>query len=118
MGCGVTQFMRDNNVVMADSVLEDVSVNYSGAGVGVKQVLLKAGQMVIQHKHKFSHLSVLVYGKVTVKTDEMEKELEGPEAMVIEAHINHMVTAHTDALWLCVHNTENIAIENLIECLG
>lgn len=115
MGCGVTQFIKDNNIVMTEDVLEDVSVNYTGAGVGVKQVLLRAGQVVIQHKHKYAHLSVLVYGKVTVKTDDFTRDMEGPEGMVIEAHVNHMVTAHTDALWLCVHNTENTAVDNLID---
>lgn len=115
MGCGVvSQFIKDNNIVMQDNVLEDVSINYVGAGVGVKQVLLKEGQHVIQHQHKYAHLSVLVYGKVTVTTDDRTVELEGPTSMVIEAGVNHYVIAHTDALWMCVHNTENLSLGNLV----
>jgi len=108
MSCGVTQFLQDNPIVGTDNVLEDISINYVGGGVGVKQVLLKEGVQVVQHKHRYAHLSVLIYGRVLVMTDDWSKELEGPTSLVIEAHMNHMVIAYTDALWLCVHNTEEI----------
>ena len=103
MGCGVTQFMSDNRVVMEPSVLEDISTNYQGAGIFVKQVMLKAGQVTIKHQHPYDHLSLLLSGIVTVETDEGTVTLEGPNSIVIKANLNHKVTTHTDALWLCIH---------------
>jgi quercetin dioxygenase-like cupin family protein len=103
MSCGVTQFMKENNVTMQDGVLEDIAVNYRGAGMFVKQVTLKAGQCVIKHKHDYDHLSILLSGSVILETDEYLKELEGPTSVVIKAGLFHKVTTMTDAVWLCVH---------------
>lgn len=103
MGCGVTEFMRENNVQMRDGILEDVSINYSGAGLRVKEIPLKENQCVIKHKHSYDHLSVLLNGIVVLETDEYTKVLEGPTSVVIKANLYHKLTAMTDALWLCVH---------------
>lgn len=104
MSCGiVTEFLKEHPIVSNTNVLEDISTSYSGAGIAVKQVLLKAGQQVIQHKHKYAHLSILQHGQVTVYTDLIKRRMTGPASMVIEANVNHMVIAHTDAMWLCVH---------------
>ena len=109
MGCGiVTEFMLKNNVSMIPDATKDISVDYIGAGVGVKQVTLTAGQQVIQHKHKYPHLSILIYGEVTLATDEFTKVLKGPTSVVIEAGIYHYVHALTDSLWLCVHGSEDM----------
>jgi quercetin dioxygenase-like cupin family protein len=112
MSCGVTQFLKEHPIVGNRNVLEDISTNYVGAGVGVKQVLLPAGYQIVQHQHKYAHLSILQYGRITIMTDDFTREMEGPDSIVIAAHKNHMVIAHTDAMWLCVHATEDI--ENLV----
>lgn len=110
MSCGnVTSILKNHPIESKENVLEDISTNYVGAGVGVKQVLLNAGMQIMQHKHKYAHLSILVYGHVTVETDEYQIELEGSNCIVIPANTNHLVTVHADSLWLCVHNTENLS---------
>jgi quercetin dioxygenase-like cupin family protein len=103
MSCGaVTEFLK-SHPVRYDNVLEDISTNYEGAGICVKQVLIEAGMQVVQHKHRYAHLSILQYGHVTVSTDQWTKEMRGPDSVVIEKGVNHMVIAHTDSMWLCVH---------------
>jgi quercetin dioxygenase-like cupin family protein len=103
MGCGVTEFMQTNNVQMREGVLEDVSTNYVGAGLHVKEIPLKADQCVIKHKHHYDHLSILMSGTVVLETDEYTRILEAPTSVVIKANLYHKLTAMTDALWLCVH---------------
>jgi quercetin dioxygenase-like cupin family protein len=103
MGCGVTEYMKENNVQMQESIFEDISINYRGAGIHVKQVTLQANQCVIKHKHEYDHLSVLLSGMVLLETDEYKKILEGPTSVVIKGGLFHKVTTLTDALWLCVH---------------
>jgi quercetin dioxygenase-like cupin family protein len=103
MGCGVVTEFIQKHPLSVENVLEDFSTNYEGVGLKVKQVLIPAGHQVVQHKHPYPHLSILQYGRVQVMTDEWTKELVGPDCLVIEAHVHHMVIAHTDAMWLCIH---------------
>ena len=113
MSCGiVTEFLKQNPITGHENVLEDISTNYGGAGVLVKQVLIERGMQVVQHKHRYAHLSILQYGHVTISTDQWTRQMHGPDSIVIEAGINHMVIAHTDSMWLCVHATDSF--ENLI----
>jgi hypothetical protein len=100
MSCGiVTEFIK-KHPLSSNNVLEDISTNYEGAGILVKQVLIPAGLNVVQHKHKYEHLSILQYGHVTIVTDNFTKDLRGPDSIVIAAN----------CMWLCVHGTT----ENLI----
>jgi len=107
MGCGVvTRAAEAAGIQAGVNVLEDVSKNFKGAGVEVKMTPLQAGMEVIQHKHEYDHLSVLISGKVRVSTDEATYWLDAtiiPHSLVIKAGRYHTVYAITDAVWLCVH---------------
>jgi quercetin dioxygenase-like cupin family protein len=108
MGCGVTQLATQLGVQPGVNVLEDVSKNFEGAGVSVKMTPLKAGLKVIQHKHEYDHLSILLSGKVIVTNDNMTYTLDAtktPKSLIIEAGEYHSVYAVIDAVWLCVHKT-------------
>jgi quercetin dioxygenase-like cupin family protein len=107
MGCGtITRKAIDAGIIPGVNVLEDVSTNHVGAGVSVKATPLKKGMEVIQHKHSYPHLSVLVSGLVALKNDDFSRIIDArkePQSVVIEANQYHSVIALTDALWLCVH---------------
>jgi quercetin dioxygenase-like cupin family protein len=106
MGCGVTQKAEYYGIEAGINVLDDVSQDHTGAGVSAKIVLLKAGVNVIQHKHDYPHLSILLSGKVFVRTDEenfwMDAK-EKPVSRIIPAGMFHDVLALTDSEWLCIH---------------
>jgi quercetin dioxygenase-like cupin family protein len=108
MGCGtITRLAQEASISPGVNVLEDVSTNFDGAGVSVKVTPLKAGQEVIQHKHKYPHLSVLMSGVVLLRTDSTEKMISAtkePQSIIIEADTYHAVYAVTNAVWLCVHS--------------
>lgn len=107
MGCGVVTSRAIEAGINPDvNVLEDVSKNFEGAGTSVKVTPLKAGMEVIQHKHQYPHLSILMSGTVVLKTDAWSRILNAtkePQSVVIEADTYHAVVAVTDAVWLCVH---------------
>jgi quercetin dioxygenase-like cupin family protein len=109
MGCGiVTKLAEQAGIQSGVNILEDVSKNFEGAGVSVKMTPLKAGLHVIQHKHEYDHLSVLLSGKVKVTNDSMTYLIDAtvsPKSLIIEAGEYHSVYALTDAVWLCVHKT-------------
>lgn len=106
MSCGiVTKQAEALGIKPGTNVLEDISHNLHGCGVSVKVTPLARGMKVIQHKHSYDHLGVLLTGRVIVQTDNDTCVLaadDGPMSIIIEADIYHSVTAVTDAVWQCV----------------
>jgi quercetin dioxygenase-like cupin family protein len=62
--------------------------------------------MLMQHKHEYSHLSVLAKGKVVVVRDGDIQIVEAPACLEIVAGENHGVKAITDVVWFCIHATD------------
>ena len=75
-------------------------------GLYAKETHIPAGQMLMQHKHNYSHLSVLAKGKVVVVKDGDIQIIEAPACIEIIAGENHGVKAITDVVWFCVHATD------------
>jgi len=75
-------------------------------GLYSKEIHIPVGTMVVQHKHNYSHLSVLAMGKVVVLVDEDSKIVEAPACLEIAAGKNHAVKALTDCVWFCIHATD------------
>jgi quercetin dioxygenase-like cupin family protein len=75
-------------------------------GLYAKETHIPAGQMLMQHKHNYSHLSVLAKGKVVVVKDGDIQIVEAPACIEIVAGENHGVKAITDVVWFCVHATD------------
>jgi quercetin dioxygenase-like cupin family protein len=84
-----------------------IGTDFTGAGLHVKLTELKKGMKLVQHKHTYDHLSLLLSGRVIVHLDTDAIVIDAsatPRSMVIEAGRIHRVTAITDACWLCVHH--------------
>jgi quercetin dioxygenase-like cupin family protein len=77
-----------------------------GGGVYAKETHVRAGQILVQHKHEHDHLSYLVSGTVEVQVDGVRSELTGPAGLTIVAGKHHGVKALTDSVWLCIHATD------------
>lgn len=81
-------------------------VHHFSDGLYSKETHIPAGMMLMQHKHNFSHLSVLAKGKVVVLVDEDSKIVEAPACLEIAAGKHHAVKALTDCVWFCIHATD------------
>ena len=79
--------------------------HFFSSGVYAKQIFVPKDHFVIQHTHKFSHLSILAKGKVIVKTDENEQIYEAPACLTILEGINHAIIALENCIWYCIHST-------------
>lgn len=75
-------------------------------GLYAKETHIAAGEMLMQHKHQYSHLSVLAKGKVVVVKDGDIQIVEAPACLEIVAGENHGVKAITDVVWFCIHATD------------
>lgn len=86
-------------------------------GLYAKQMTIPKGFVAGQHAHTFSHLSVLAKGKVIVKTDTDERVYDAPACIEIKKQTNHMITALEDAVWFCIHATDETDVDRIDEVL-
>lgn len=89
--------------------------HHFSSGVYAKQMHLPKGYMAISHQHNYDHLSVLASGKVIVKTDDGQQEYTAPVAITIVKHKNHAITALEDAVWFCIHATDETNTDKIDE---
>lgn len=89
-------------------------VNHLAGGAFAKETRIPAGNVLVQHRHVYDHLSILASGVVEVEADGVRVIHEGPKCIVIRAGVHHGVKALTDAVWFCVHATADADEEALI----
>lgn len=82
-----------------------------------KAAHIPAGHILVQHKHKYDHLSVLASGTVIVEVDGVRAEHTGPTCLNIKAGAHHGVRALTDAVWYCIHSVTDAEKEDADELL-
>jgi quercetin dioxygenase-like cupin family protein len=80
--------------------------HHFSAGVYAKETRIPAGHVLVQHKHKFSHLSILASGSIELMVDGERKIIHAPACLTIEADKHHGVKSLTDVVWYCIHATE------------
>ena len=86
-------------------------------GLYAKEIKIPKGYAAGMHKHEYSHLSILSKGRVIVRTDEYNKEYVAPACIDIKAGLNHTIEALEDAVWFCIHATEETDINKIDEVL-
>lgn len=90
--------------------------HFSG-GVYAKQMHLPKGAWADTHEHKYDHMSVLASGLALVDIDGEKTIYTGPAVVHIAAGKKHRISALTDAVWFCVHATEETDAEKVDEVL-
>lgn len=81
----------------------DVTCHMAG-GVIAMGKFIPAGQVLVQHKHPYEHLSILASGTIIVESGGTTQTLVGPCCITIPANTHHGVKALTDAQWYCIHS--------------
>ncbi len=87
-------------------------------GVFTKSMVVrKAGTLIPQHSHRYSHVSVLVRGSVRVVTDDDDLGVfEAPAGIVIAAGVKHLFeTLVDDTIVLCVHDIGTAEAVEIVE---
>jgi quercetin dioxygenase-like cupin family protein len=86
-------------------------------GLYAKQMVIPAGHVVGSHAHNYSHLSVLAKGDIVLEVDGVTTDVSGPACIEIKAGCTHRVFAKTDAVWFCIHATEENDVNKIDEVL-
>ena len=88
------------------SFIEPEIKHHFGGGVYAKEAFIPAGKWLIQHTHKFDHLSVLAQGSIELIVNGEKKVIHAPACLTIEANTHHGVKSLTDVVWYCIHATD------------
>lgn len=80
--------------------------HHFGGGVYAKETRVPAGYILVQHAHKFAHLSILAEGSVEIAVDGQVSTIAAPACIEIEAGKHHGIKALTEVVWYCVHATD------------
>lgn len=85
---------------------ENIAHHFVG-GVYAKELHIPAGYEIVSHEHPYAHLSILASGTVICRCgDGRSSQLTGPRAITIDSGVKHSVYAVTDAVWFCIHPTD------------
>ncbi len=86
-------------------------------GVYAKEAHIAAGLCAEQHRHTYEHMSILASGIVSVEVSGETTIYVAPAVITIAADTVHKVTALKNAVWFCVHATEETDPEKVDEVL-
>lgn len=88
------------------SFIEPEVNHHFGGGVYAKETFIPAGKWLVQHTHKFDHLSVLAKGSIELIVDGHKEIVHAPACLTIAAGKHHGVKSLTDVVWYCIHATD------------
>lgn len=80
--------------------------HHFGGGVYAKEAFIPADKWLVQHTHKFDHLSVLAQGSIELIVDGQKSVVHAPACLTLEAGKHHGVRSLTDVVWYCIHATD------------
>jgi uncharacterized protein YjdB len=81
-------------------------------GMYCREVWRPAGVLVIGKVHKKEHFYVVMYGTVSVTTDDGVRSITGPCVLSSMPGTKRAVYAETDALCVTFHRTDSATIED------
>lgn len=94
------------------------TVHHFSSGLYAKQMHLPKDYFAVSHAHNYDHLSILAKGKVIVKTDnDNGVEYTAPVCIEIKKGLHHSITALEDAVWFCIHATDETDVDKVDEVL-
>ena len=91
--------------------------HHFSSGVYAKETRIPAGHVLVQHAHKYGHLSILASGSVELLVDGVKSVVDAPACLTIAAGKHHGVKSLTDVVWYCVHATDCTDEDDIDEVL-
>jgi quercetin dioxygenase-like cupin family protein len=114
----MTDHTPNEQTTIADGQVIGVIGHHFAGGTYLKEMKIRDGACVQQHRHEFDHQSYLVSGCVIVEVDGEQETYYAPRAIPIPAHKQHSVTpVNGDAVWLCIWRTDVTDIDSVDEVL-
>lgn len=92
-------------------------------GVYAREILIPAGTLLTGKVHRNNDLNIVLYGHMSVLTEDGMKEVRGPLTFTACAGVKQMGYAYEDTLWVTIHATPERDLDILektlfVECDG
>ena len=94
----------------------EIRHHFSG-GLYAKETFIPKDSWLMQHAHKFDHLSVLAQGSVELIVDGVTSIIEAPACLTILAGKHHGIRSITDVVWYCIHATDCTDVAEIDEII-
>lgn len=91
--------------------------HYFAEGLYARELWMPKGSLVTGKAHVKDHLVIIIFGHVTVASDEGTIELKGPCTFVGKAGSKRALYMHEDTLWTAIHSTDKTTVEECEETL-
>jgi hypothetical protein len=91
--------------------------HHFSSGLYAKETFIPKDSWLMQHAHKFDHLSVLAQGSVELIIDGVTSVIEAPACLTILAGKHHGIRSLTDVVWYCIHATECTDVAGIDEII-
>lgn len=83
-------------------------------GMYGRELLMKAGTLIVGKVHKHQHLAIMIYGDILVYTErEGKRRLKGYNMMVSPPETKRVVYPIEDTLWVTIHASDERDLEKL-----
>lgn len=92
-------------------------IHHFSSGVYAKETHIPANHVLVQHKHKFDHLSILASGSVELMVDGEKSIIHAPACLTIKANKHHGVRSLTNVVWYCIHASDCLDEHEIDEVL-
>ena len=91
--------------------------HHFSSGVYAKESRIPANYVLVQHKHKYDHLSILASGSVELMVDGVRSVIDAPACLTIQAGKHHGIKSLTEVVWYCIHATDCTDTDEIDEVL-
>ena len=86
---------------------DEFTFHHFAPGVYIREMNLKANDLIVGKIHNHAHVSIITSGKVRVSS-EFEREIyDGPKIWISPAGVKRAIFAIEDTQWITVHHNEN-----------
>lgn len=86
--------------------------HYFAQGLYARELFMPAGTAVTGKIHIKEHLCIILYGDVSVATDDGVERLKGPCTFVGKPGSKRALYMHEDTLWTAIHATDETSVED------
>jgi len=103
------------------SIMEDMPstldqfelTHHFAPGCYAREMALPKGNVIIGKIHKHAHLNILQKGKVSVSTEDGNKEMTAPCVFTSYAGTKRAVYVIEDAIWITIHVTDKTNLDDI-----
>jgi hypothetical protein len=91
---------------------EPITKHTFHGGMYCREVWREAGVLVVGKVHKKEHFYLVVFGTISITTDDGVQSITGPQLLCSKPGTKRAVYAETDALCMTFHRVESTTLED------